>query len=98
LQKQEQHEQAKETNFWLYTQMFEHIFPVGFYCQLVEPQVLVKVLVWLFTDIDKSSAQQFGMVTELTFLKQFMNGFQEGFSESVSFAILDLLFLLGSGT
>jgi len=27
-----------------------------------------------------------------------MNGFQEGFSESVSFAILDLLFLLGSGT
>jgi hypothetical protein len=26
-----------EVNFWLYTQIFEHILPIGFYCQLMEP-------------------------------------------------------------
>jgi len=26
-----------DVNFWLYTQIFEHILPVGFYCQLLEP-------------------------------------------------------------
>ena len=38
------------------------------------------------------------MAPEIVFLKHFMNGFQELFVEGVSLAILDLLFLLGSGT
>ncbi len=59
---------------------------------------MVKVLIKLLNDIDPSSAQQFGMVPELVFLKHFMNGFQELFTESVTLAILDLIFLFGSGS
>jgi len=33
--------------------MYEHILPVGFYCQIAEPQVLVKVFKKILEFVDK---------------------------------------------
>lgn len=87
-----------DTNFWLYTQIFEHILPVGFYCQLMEPQVWNKIFIKLLNQIDPNSKEILGNVAELVFLRHFMNLYQEIASPSVQIAILDLLFLLGSGS
>jgi hypothetical protein len=57
-----------------------------------------KVFIKLLYQIDPNCVLTLGNVPELVFLRHFMNLFQEISSNSVTIAVFDLLFLLGSGS
>ena len=67
----------EETVFWLFTQVVEHILPIGYYNHLVEPQALVDLTMWLFSKIDPVNAEILGDVPGMVFPRHFMNLFTE---------------------
>lgn len=60
--------------------------------------MLVKVFRKILEFIDKPSCELLGNIPDLVFIRHFMNNFQEMKAESVCNSVLDLLYLLGSGS
>jgi hypothetical protein len=77
-------EEPDELLFWLYTTLIEDILPIGFYNQMIEPQVLKSLLNEIFMQIDPHSAAIFGEIPSMYFMPHFFSLFTELQNQVVS--------------
>ena len=90
--------EVDEAAFWLYSQVMEAVLPMGYFCLIIEPQVLVKVFKYLLDLMDPISSKILGEMPELVFQKHFTNLFSEFKNRALVDSIFDMLFLLGCGS
>lgn len=75
---------SREINFWVYSQLLEAVLPLGYFCLILEPQLLVRTFSCLLEILDPEAAAVLGEVPELVFQKHFTNLFSELRNQAIS--------------
>ena len=83
--------------FWLYTALREDILPISYFNQYLEPEVLSKTFDFIFKHLDPEMHKIFGETPSVVFIRHFVNLFTEFPNQGVSNAVMDMIFLFGSG-
>lgn len=83
--------------FYLYTTIREELLPLNYYNNMIEAMVMSDIFNWLFKKLDPSMEEILGHIPGTVFQKHFTGLFAE-VDENLSLAVLDLLFVFGSGS